>query len=1540
MLISKFASLLLSLLLPLLQFGAQRGPLDTHGTALRQRRLMTEAEEDEFEDSFDDYELTQYTTRSGRKTTVAAKMTEKTTYVLTNEQFMTLLSRLSPAADKEGSFTTCKYTYDGKKSRELVEAFLTAVNLFKRKEKIIDATALEEISLLLKEDAGIWWQGIREDVKTWADFETRLRDNFASVREPYLIFMDITQFKHEAGISTEEFVRQKRLLFSQLPAPKFSETTQLDMIYGLLNINIRDKVSRSSVKNFDELIKAAVAVEHVIYEKAATDNQENAEKSTSKFDGRRGPSKKRCRYCKNVGHLIEDCKKRQYNESKLNKSPVTVDPPRKSFEANVQFPSQPTPKFSCYGCGAPGVVRTNCPNCHKSKSRPSTTQQTALSAIDATTIDARDRPMIVIDVEGSKASAYIDTCAKSSIASHELYGHLKEKGYRFTDLEVGITFADGNKKKQIVLITTAPVKLNERVIVTKFLVLPESYKARTLLGVGFIQDALIQLNLPQLTYSFVDDPLTEYELYNEGFVNFEGDVKLSPLKVEVNTEPALPKGSVTAMASRPYKLKRIDFPTPPQKKPCAKLFDGYSPVMDALYEDAKNTLKDYDPYSSETEFASVEVSTLEHFLERNSEVFIPNGNPANGFEHEIDTGDHKPISVAPYRLSPLKQDALKVEISKMLQESVIEPCSSPWAAPVVMVPKKDGGIRVCVDYRQLNAVTVPDAYPLPRIDDLIHNAKPTPCMSTVDLRAGYWQISVKETDRCKTAFVTPFGMYQFKRMPFGLRNAPATFQRMMDRFRIQLSHIKLLVYLDDLIVMSTIYEQHLKDLQDVFDKLREFNLTAKKEKCHFCCSKVKYLGHLITPKGLEVDPEKVDCILKMTPPRNLKHLMSYVQLCSWYRRFIPNFAKIVEPLTRLTKKNATWRWEEEQTQAFEQLRKLMSSPPILAQADEMKPFIIKTDASSYAIGAVLVQGEGAKEHPVEFASRLLTQAERNYSTTEREALAVVWAVEKFRGYIEGNKVIVQTDHQALKWLMSLKTPTGRLARWALRLQPFDITIKYITGRTNVVADCLSRPSCDQETENECGICSVVVDMPKKPKEEVRTEQLKDEDIASIVIDLEGKSTEKAQYWSHKGYVINNGLLYRYDPLGTSEEAQIVVPKQEQLKVIQIYHEEATAGHYGAEKTIARIAQRYYWKGMRGQVEAYVRKCLDCQRYKPSNQKPAGLLQTTSSNQRFEVVAFDLFGPLPRTNSNHNWIFVVEDVATRWIELFALEQATAEECARVLLNEIILRYGTPRRFISDNGTQFVSGVMQQLTYCLNIRHGFIPVYHPETNPVERRNRDLKTQLAILVEGDHTCWVDKLPSIRFAMNSVQSSATGFSPAYLTFGRELRTPDDVEHDFRDIIQDENFVTGITQRLKTMATTLKRAREVQEMKEEKRKEYMDQKRKECPDYQPGDLILVDTHTLSSTSHGYTSKFAPRRDGPYVILQRHGPSSFQVAHADTKAIVGTYHASALRPYKHTENAVLPTPANPIRRRGRPRKPKRAIENVKSPRGRPPKNRE
>lgn len=564
-----------------------------------------------------------------------------------------------------------------------------------------------------------------------------------------------------------------------------------------------------------------------------------------------------------------------------------------------------------------------------------------------------------------------------------------------------------------------------------------------------------------------------------------------------------------------------------------------------------------------------------------------------------------------------------------------------------------------------------------------------------------------------------------------------------------------------------------------------------------------------------------------------------------------------------------------------------------------------------------MQGESpAEERPLEYASRLLTPAERNYHTTEREALAVVWALDKFRGYVEGASVSVATDHQPLKWLLALKTPSGRLARWAMKIQHYDLDIGYTPGKVNVVADTLSRPVNDdteKSSSSVCEICPVVVDLPQRRPEDVREAQLNDPEVNKIIVNFEDMSnSEAAIRWTDRGYYLSQGMLYRCDPDGESEEPQLVVPESLKAELMKELHDAPTAGHLGLERTLRKIKERYYFKNMRSYVAQYLKSCDACQKYKATNLKPAGLLQTPVPQQRFEVLAMDLFGPLPEGDKGEKWILLVEDTASRWVELFALNDATAETCAKALIEEVFMRYGLPRRVISDNGSQFVSAVMQKAMFVLGVQQSLIPVYHPEANPAERKNRELKQLLAILVGPEHRRWPTVLPTVRFALNSAYNQGTGKSAAYLTFARELRSPMSVHTDFRGIVEQQNFVPQITPYLQEFARVLQDVKHRVEEQQDVRKSTGDQHRRDVPPYKEGDLVLVETHLASNATKGFTSKFAPRREGPYRVSQIVGPTSFVVVDS-TGVVKGKYHASALTPYVGFATAIVHQ-----RRRGRP----------------------
>ena len=689
---------------------------------------------------------------------------------------------------------------------------------------------------------------------------------------------------------------------------------------------------------------------------------------------------------------------------------------------------------------------------------------------------------------------------------------------------------------------------------------------------------------------------------------------------------------------------------------------------------------------SEFSGSQVERAQLKALLTEFSDVVATSNDDVgqtNLMAHTINVDGAAPVKQPPRRLPFHKREEVRKHLDQMLAADVVEPSSSPWSSPVVLVKKPDGSSRFCIDYRALNNVTRKDAYPQPRIDDTLDSLGGAKYFSTLDLQSGYWQVDVDSESRDKTAFSTPFGLYQFKRVPFGLTNAPATFQRLMAVVLRGLTPLMCLVYLDDIIIFSTTFEEHVERLRLVLSRLREAGLKLKPRKCRLLCEHVRFLGHVVSEQGVSTDPEKVRAIAEWPTPTCVKDVRSFLGMAGYYRRFVRDFSTVARPLNKLLERDVAFVWNEDSEGAFRVLKDVLSSAPILSFPDFDRPFIVDTDASNSGLGAVLSQiGLDTVERPVYFASRTLNRAERKYSTTRKELLAVVWALKTFRPYLLGAPFVLRTDHNALVWLMNFKEPEGQVARWLESLAEYDFEIEHRSGKKHQNADALSRreesrqvtsDSVPQRTVEELACSSLQIGADEAQLDDVRQAYQADPDLAVVVDRLSrdkhgcfpgDPAVVRSLMNQENSLKLENGLLYRkFVPTnpGSQVVLQLVVPRRHRTRLFQEAHAGATSGHFAHKRTLEKLRQSAYWPGMSRDVEEWCRSCATCARRRnpvPRSQNRAPLGHIAAAHP-FEKIAIDLMGPLPVTSTgnfskviNISWYILICDYFSKWVDIFA------------------------------------------------------------------------------------------------------------------------------------------------------------------------------------------------------------------------------------------------------------------------------------------------
>lgn len=837
-------------------------------------------------------------------------------------------------------------------------------------------------------------------------------------------------------------------------------------------------------------------------------------------------------------------------------------------------------------------------------------------------------------------------------------------------------------------------------------------------------------------------------------------------------------------------------------------------------------------------------------------------------EHQIKTSS-APIKQRYYPISPAMQEIMDTELDDMLAKDIVEVSNSPWSSPVVMVKKADNSWRFCVNYKKVNAVSEPDAYPLPYPNTILDQLKDARYLTTLDIKSAYWQIPIAEKSRPITAFTVPNrGLFQFRRLPFGLHSAPATWQRLIDRIIGGDLEKHCFAYLDDLIICTSDFETHLKVLEEIFKRLIDAGLTVNKKKCVFCRSELKYLGYVVNASGLMVDPEKVEAILNIPTPKTVTEVRRIVGIASWYRRFVPSFSTLVSPLTRLTEKNRPFLWDNDCEQALNQIKEHLVSAPILACPDFTLPFTVETDASDYGLGAVLSQEQEGGEKVICYLSRSLTKAERKYSTTEKELLAILYAVEKLRPYLEMTKFKVVTDHYSLKWLFNIKSPSGRIARWALRLQQFDFEVIHRKGKDHLVPDALSRAVPIVETIEDDD-AEVTDKWFKTMKQRI------------------SKTPEKYPLWR----IEPSGKMFRktkprYPALGGSGWLE-VIPREKRSDIIHHHHDIPTCGHMGVTKTTSRITQKYFWPKLRSDVARYISRCQVCLRTKPEQKAPIGqmLSKQTTIARPWELVSIDIVGPLPRSTSGYCYILSVMDCFSKFVLLFPLRQATASSVVKWLEDYVILIYGAPRQIIVDNGAQFRSSLFRNLMKNYGISINYTANYHPQANPVERVHRVVKTMLSSYVSDNQKQWDRYLAKIAFAIRSAKHEVTGVTPNLANFGREVSvTGDDSVHNQKSDLSEK--VGNLEKLFKDIRERLMRSYE------RSRVPYNLRHRNEK--FSLNQLVWKRNYTLSDAFKNVTAKLTPKFSGPYKIIRVVSPWSYELENENKKSL-GVWNAKDIK---------------------------------------------
>ncbi|KAL0549347.1 hypothetical protein IC582_013828 [Cucumis melo] len=846
------------------------------------------------------------------------------------------------------------------------------------------------------------------------------------------------------------------------------------------------------------------------------------------------------------------------------------------------------------------------------------------------------------------------------------------------------------------------------------------------------------------------------------------------------------------------------------------------------------------------------------------------------FAIELEPGT-VPISRAPYRMAPAELKELKVQLQELLDKGFIRPSVSPWGAPVLFVKKKDGSMRLCIDYRELNKVTLKNRYPLPRIDDLFDQLQGATVFSKIDLRSGYHQLRIKDGDVPKTAFRSRYGHYEFIVMSFGLTNAPAVFMDLMNRVFREFLDTFVIMFIDDILIYSKTEAEHEEHLRMVLQTLRDNKLYAKFSKCEFWLKQVSFLGHVVSKAGVSVDPAKIEAVTGWTRPSTVSKVRSFLGLAGYYRRFVENFSRIATPLTQLTRKGAPFVWSKACEDSFQNLKQKLVTAPILTVPDGSGSFVIYSDASKKGLGCVLMQ----QGKVVAYASRQLKSHEQNYPTHDLELAAVVFALKIWRHYLYGEKIQIFTDHKSLKYFFTQKELNMRQRRWLELVKDYDCEILYHPGKANVVADALSRKVSHstalitrqaplhrdlERAEIAVSVGAVTMQLAQLTVQPTLRQRIIDAQSNDPYL-VEKRSLAEAGQAVEFSLSSDGGLLF---------ERRLCVPSDSAVKtkLLSEAHSSPFSMHLGSTKMYQDLKRVYWWRNMKREVAEFVSRCLVCQQVKAPRQKPAGLLQPLSIPEwKWENVSMDFITGLPRTLRGFTVIWVVVDRLTKSAHFVPGKSIyTASKWAQLYMSEIVRLHGVPVSIVSDRDARFTSKFWKGLQTAMGTRLDFSTAFHPQTDgQTERLNQVLEDMLRACALEFPGSWDSHLHLMEFAYNNSYQATICMAPFEALYGKCCRSPVCWGEVGEQRLMGPELVQSTNEAIQKIRSRMHTA-------QSRQKSYADVRRKDL-EFEVGDKVFLKVAPMRGVLRfERRGKLSPRFVGPFEILERIGPVAYRLA--------------------------------------------------------------